>query len=308
MGGATSPGGRAADAAFEHCARLASAHYENFPVASLFLPEEKRPYVQAVYAFSRCADDFADEGDLPPGARLELLDDWGSKLDRAYEGEADHPVFIALAETVRRNAIPKQLLEDLLSAFRQDVVKHRYDTMDELLEYCRRSANPVGRIVLQIFGLRDEALSLLSDRVCTGLQLANFWQDVGVDRQKDRLYIPLAEMGRHSYTESAWRGGVVNDPFRSLMRSLVAATREMFRSGAALPGLAGREIALELRLVWLGGMAILRSVDRAGYRVYDSRPVLGAADKLGILLRGFFMRDISRLGLPGVRKNAWDLT
>ena len=300
--------GRAADAAFDYCARLATEHYENFPVASLFLPEEKRPYVQAVYAFSRSADDFADEGDMSPEARLELLDDWGMKLDRAYEGEADHPVFIALAETVRRNGLPKELLADLLAAFRQDVVKNRYRTMDELLGYCARSANPVGRIVLRIFGQSGEDLALLSDRICTGLQLANFWQDVGADRAKDRLYIPLSAMAEHGYTEGEWERGEVNDRFRSLMKSLVAGTREIFRSGAGLPALAEREIALELRLVWLGGMTVLRCVERAGYDVYSSRPVLGKLDKLGILLRGFFMKDISRLGLPRRRKKAWDLT
>lgn len=299
---------RATDAAFEYCARLTAAHYENFPVASLFLPEEKRPYVQAIYAFSRCADDFADEGALPQTARLELLDDWERKLDRCYEGEADHPVFIALAETVRRNSIPRQYLADLLSAFRQDVVRNRYDTLPDLLDYCSRSANPVGRIVLHIFGHRDVALFLLSDEICTALQLTNFWQDVGVDLGHDRLYLPRAEMERHGYGEADWKGRVVNDRFRALMRSLVSMTREKFRAGAALPALAEREIALELRLVWLGGMTILRELDRSGYDVFDSRPTLGTRRKLGILLRGFFMRDLARFGRPKRRKKPWDLT
>ncbi len=299
---------RTSDAAFEYCARLTAAHYENFPVASLFLPEEQRPYVQAIYAFSRCADDFADEGAMPASARLELLDDWERKLDRAYEGEADHPVFIALAETVRRNSIPRQYLADLLSAFRQDVVRKRYDTVPDLLDYCSRSANPVGRIVLHIFGHRDESLCLLSDEICSALQLANFWQDIGVDLEKDRLYLPLAEMERHGYTEADWRGRVVDDRFRSLMRSMVSMTREKFRAGVSLPGLAEREIALELRLVWLGGMTILREVDRSGYELYNTRPTLGRRAKLGILLRGFFMRDLSRFGKPRRRKKQWDLT
>ncbi len=299
---------RAADEAFEYCARLSASHYENFPVASLFLPEEKRPYIQAIYAFSRCADDFADEGDLLPEARLDLLDDWERKLDRSYEGDADHPVFIALAETVRRNAIPRKYLADLLSAFRQDVVRNRYDTTADLLDYCSRSANPVGRIVLHIFGHRDEELCLLSDNICTGLQLANFWQDVGVDLGKNRLYIPLSEMERHGYTEAEWRGRVLNDRFRALMKSLVAMTRDMFRAGVRLPELAERDIALELRLVWLGGMAILGGVERSGYDVYASRPILGTRQKLGILLRGFFMKDLSRFGMPRYRKKPWDLT
>jgi squalene synthase HpnC len=301
-------GDREADAAFEYCARITSRHYENFPVASLFLPEEKRPYIQAVYAFSRGADDLADEGDVPAPERLAHLADWERRLDRSYEGEADHPVFIALAETVRRNRIPKEYLAALLSAFRQDVVKKRYDTMEDLLDYCSRSANPVGRIVLHIFGHRDEALSLLSDRICTGLQLTNFWQDLGSDLAKDRLYIPRTVMERHSYTEEEWARRVVNDNFRSMMEHLVTATRGMFREGARLPDLAEKDIALELRLVWLGGMAILRAIERSGYDVYTSRPALGALEKAGIVFRGFFMKDLSRLGLPRKAKKPWDLT
>jgi squalene synthase HpnC len=308
MTGATTIGDRILDAAFEHCARITSSHYENFPVASLFLPEEKRPYIQAVYAFSRAADDFADEGDIPAGTRLELLDDWERKLDRSYEGDADHPVFIALAETVRRNHIPKEFLSALLSAFRQDVVKHRYGTIAELLDYCSRSANPVGRIVLHIFGHREAELCLLSDRICTGLQLANFWQDLGADLARDRLYVPLSEFDRSSYTEEDWAARVADDRFRAMMKSLVVMTREMFREGARLPDLTERDIALELRLVWLGGMAILRGIERSGYDVYASRPALGALDKAGILFRGFFMKDLSHHGMKKKRKKPWDLT
>jgi squalene synthase HpnC len=299
--------GAATDAAFDYCARLAARHYENFPVASLFLPEEKRPYIQAVYAFSRGADDFADEGNLPPQERLDLLAGWERKLDRCYDGDADDPVFIALAETVARNQLPKEYLADLISAFRQDVLTHRYASTADLLDYCSRSANPVGRIVLHIFGHRDEERCRLSDRICTGLQLANFWQDVGVDLLKDRLYLPLDAMGRHGYTEADWRNRVADGRFRSLMGEMVASTRAMFREGAALPGLAERDIALELRLVWLGGMTILRAVERGGYDVYDRRPTLRFSDKAGILLRGFFMRDIATFGVPK-KKRQWDLT
>jgi squalene synthase HpnC len=298
--------GAATDAAFDHCARLAARHYENFPVASLFLPEEKRPYIQAVYAFSRCADDFADEGDLPQ-ERLDLLAGWERKLDRCYEGEADDPVFIALAETVARNQVPKAYLSDLLSAFRQDVVTSRYASTDDLLDYCSRSANPVGRIVLHIFGHRDEERCLLSDRICTGLQLANFWQDVGIDLAKDRLYLPLEAMARHGYSEDDWRARAADDRFRSLMAEMVALTRALFREGAPLPALAERDIALELRLVWLGGMTILRAVERARYDVFNRRPALRASHKAGILLRGFFMRDIASFGIRK-RKRPWDLT
>jgi squalene synthase HpnC len=299
---------RDADAAFEYCAKLTSGHYENFPVASLFLPEEKRDYIRAIYAFSRVADDFADEGSRSPGERLALLDDWGRKLDGAYEGEADHPVFIALAETVKQNRIPKEYLSDLLSAFRQDVTRNRYGTLDELLEYCSRSANPVGRIVLHIFGHREEELGNMSDCICTALQLTNFWQDLGPDIARDRLYLPAAEMERFGYSERAWRDRVVDDRFRALMSSLVGMTRDLFMAGAALPAKVERDILLELRLVWLGGMSILRRIERSDYDVFAVRPSLNLPGKIMLLARGFLMRDISRFGRVKNRKKPWDLT
>ncbi|HLB01189.1 MAG TPA: squalene synthase HpnC [Bacteroidota bacterium] len=299
---------RHADAAFEYCAKMTAAHYENFPVASLFLPAEKRPYIQAVYAFSRHADDFADEGDLPDADRLALLDDWENRLDGAYNGEADHPVFIALAETVRKNRIPKEYLTSLLSAFRQDVVKSRYATLDELLDYCTRSANPVGRIVLHIFGHREEDLGKMSDCVCTALQLTNFWQDLGTDRERDRLYLPADEMERFGYSERGWRAGLVDDRFRELMCSLVGMTRDLFDAGAALPDRVERDILLELRFVWLGGMSILREIEKSGYDVFTRRPALTRTGKIMVVARGFLMKDISRFGRPKKRKKAWDLT
>jgi len=296
------------DAAFAYCARITTGHYENFPVASLFLPEEKRDYIRAVYAFSRLADDMADEGSMPPEERLRLLDDWGRRLDDAYEGHADHPVFIALAETVRKNRIPKEYLSDLLSAFRQDVTKHRYATLDELLDYCSRSANPVGRIVLHLFGHREEELGKMSDCICTALQLTNFWQDLGSDLGRDRLYLPLSEMERFGYGEAEWKGGVVDDRFRALMSSLVGMTRDLFRAGADLPAKVERDIHLELRLVWLGGMSILRKIEASGYDVFTARPTLGLGGKVALLARGFLMKDISRFGQKKVRKKPWDLT
>jgi len=297
-----------ADSAFEYCARLTTSHYENFPVASLFLPEEKRDYIRAVYAFSRVADDFADEGTRAPEERLALLDDWGIKLDDAYEGKADHPIFIALSETVRKNRIPKEYLSNLLSAFRQDVVRNRYETLDELLNYCSRSANPVGRIVLHIFGHREEELGRMSDCICTALQLTNFWQDLGVDIARDRLYLPAAEMERFGYSGQAGKERIVDDRFRALMSSLVGMTRDLFMAGAGLPEKVERDILLELRLVWLGGMSILRRIERAGYDVYTMRPTLTIPGKAMLLVRGFLMRDISRFGRRKEKKKPWDLT
>src|SRR5262245_54052885 len=183
------------DEAFAHCEARVRSHYENFPVG-LLVPKAKRRYVHALYAFARAADDFADERAYE-GVRREKLDQWEARLHAAYRGEAEDPIFVALGETVRRLEIPKELLLDLLSAFRQDTVKSRYDTWDELLDYCRRSANPVGRLVLRVFDERAPALPPLSDDVCTALQLTNHWQDVAGDLKKDRVYIPRELLERH---------------------------------------------------------------------------------------------------------------
>ena len=174
--------------AFAICERRVKSHYENFPVG-LFVPREKRRYVYALYAFARAADDFADEP-IYEGHRVEKLDEWERRLHGAFEGQAEDPIFMALSETVRRLEIPERLLMDLLSAFRQDTEKSRYDTWDELLDYCRRSANPVGRLVLLVFGYRDLELASLSDSICTALQLANHWQDLGIDLSRGRIYAP----------------------------------------------------------------------------------------------------------------------
>lgn len=293
------------DEAFAYCAALTEAHYENFPVASLFLPQEKRPYIQSVYAFSRTADDFADERSRTVEERLALLDDWEQKLSGCYEGKAEHPVFIALSETVRRHAIPVELMKDLLAAFRQDVVQSRYRTFDELLGYCRRSANPVGRIVLLIFGHAEERLFGLSDDVCTALQLANFWQDVDLDRAKDRLYIPLEDFHTYGYSLQKWEAGVADDSFRQMMSFETGRTRDLFYRGAELPAAVNKELQIELKLVWLGGMAILKKIDKSRYDVFRHRPKLSAYDKAMIFVRGFFLNDLTRFGK---KKKPWDLT
>src|SRR5215510_13029363 len=205
----------ALDEAFAVCERRVRSHYENFPVG-LFVPKPKRRYVHALYAFARAADDFADEKAYE-GMRQEKLDQWEARLHAAYRGEAEDPIFIALGETVRRLEIPKPLLLDLLSAFRQDTVKSRYDTWEELLDYCRRSADPVGRLVLLVFGYRDSPdLAPLSDSICTGLQLANHWQDVAVDLRKDRVYIPRELRERFGVGEWDLNAGRVTDGFGTL--------------------------------------------------------------------------------------------
>ncbi len=268
------------DEAFAHCEARARAHYENFPVG-LFVPKDRQRYVHALYAFMRAADDFADEPEHE-GQRRERLADWQARLEAACEGRADDPVFVALGETVRRLEIPRELLLDLLSAFRQDVEKSRYESWDELLDYCRRSANPVGRLVLIVFGQRDPELGPLSDAICTGLQLANHWQDLAVDLGKDRIYVPGELLRRHGLTEADLFARRADERFQGLMRELVARAREHFARGRPLCDRVGRELRFELRLTWLGGSRILDGIEAAGHDVFARRPQHGLFDKLAL--------------------------
>ncbi|HLA79843.1 MAG TPA: squalene synthase HpnC [Vicinamibacteria bacterium] len=269
--------------AFAHCEARVRAHYENFPVG-LFVPKDKRAYVHALYAFARTADDFADEP-CYAGMRAEKLDQWEERLHAAYRGEAEDPVFLALAETVRRLEIPKQLLLDLLSAFRQDTEKHRYANWPELLDYCRRSADPVGRLVLLVFGYRDPELTPLADALCTALQLANHWQDLAVDLGKDRIYVPAELLDRFQVSEADLHAGVVSQGIADLLRELVARTRGLFDRGRPLCDRVGRDLRFELRLTWLGGSGILDRIEAVGYDVFRRRPHYRLPAKLGLAWR-----------------------
>jgi len=276
-------------AAYAHCERAARDHYENFPVASLLLPRAKRRYVAAIYAFAREADDFADEPAYA-GRRAEMLADWRRRLDRASGGEADHPVFIALSDTIARHRLPVSLLHDLISAFEQDVRVTSYDGFDDLLGYCRLSANPVGRLVLHLFGLSDEALMLQSDSICTGLQLANFWQDVGIDLDKGRCYIPAEDLARFRCSREQLATRRVSPPFVEVMRYQVARTRSLFARGAALPAAVGGRLGFELTMVLLGGLRILEMIEAVEYDVFTRRPALGAPDWGRLLMRATWLR------------------
>ena len=271
--------------AYAHCEARVRSHYENFPVG-LFVPKAKRPYVHSLYAFARAADDFADER-MYEGMRQEKLDQWEARLHAAYEGRAEDPIFVALGETVRRLDIPKGLLLDLLSAFRQDTEKTRYETWDELLDYCRRSANPVGRLVLLVFGYKDPELPPLSDAICTGLQLANHWQDVAIDLRKDRVYIPRELLKRYSVGEWDLNAGRVTDGFRGLMGELIARTRRLFEAGRPLCDRLGRDLRYEIRLTWLGGSGILDRIEAVGADVFHRRPTHGLFDKLALAWRAW---------------------
>jgi len=269
---------------FAYCAAVTRAHYENFPVGSTLAPRWLRPYIHSIYAFARAADDFADES-RHEGRRLELLERWEERLDRALRGEADHPVFVALGETVRRFGLSDRLLRDLLDAFRQDCRVRRYRSFEELLDYCRRSANPVGRLILQLYGHRDGERARLSDAVCSALQLTNFWQDVSVDLAKDRIYLPEEDRRRHAVTEEDLREGRVHDGVRSLLRELSLRTRALFEEGRPLLRRVPRRLGLELAAVWFGGTRVLAKIEAAPGAVLRERPVLTRLDRAAILAR-----------------------
>jgi squalene synthase HpnC len=277
-------------AAFAHCELMARSHYENFPVASLLLPKRQRPYVAAIYAFARTADDFADEGTLSPAERLARLDDWEQRLDASYRGEADDPVFIALAETAARTGISRAPLSALLAAFRMDVTTNRYATFQDLLQYCQYSANPVGQLVLHLFDQARPETIALSDSICTGLQLANFWQDVSVDWKKGRLYLPLEDLRHFGYTEGQIAESVLDDRFRALMEFQVIRAKRYLLAGMSLPGLVGFRLRCELALTIRGGLGILKRIEAAGYDVLHQRPALQTADKARIVLDAIFAR------------------
>lgn len=273
------------DEAFAYCRARVKAHYENFPVG-LFVPREKRRYVYALYAFARAADDFADEPECE-GTRRERLAEWQARLDETYEGRPEGPIFVGLGETIRRLDIPKSLLDDLLSAFRQDTVKQRYASWEELLDYCERSANPIGRLVLLVFGYKDPSFVPLSDAICTALQLANHWQDLGIDAARDRLYVPADAMARHGVSDTHLRERRADTRFKGLMAELVERTRRMFEVGRPLCDRVGKDVRFELRLTWLGGTAILDRIESAGYDVFRKRPRHSRAAKLALALQAW---------------------
>jgi phytoene synthase len=266
------------------CARLARAHYENFPVASWLIPKRVRPAVQAIYAFARIADDFADE-EAHEGRRTERLAEWERMLDGCFRGEAIHPVFVALREAVATFGLPRQPFADLLAAFRMDVHTHRYADEPALLDYCRLSANPVGRLLLCLFGYDEPELARRSDAICTALQLTNHWQDVATDLKRDRIYLPADARSRHGVTEEDLRSGTASAGFRALMGEQVARARTMFAAGRPLCDAVRGRFRLELRLTVLGGERILDRIEAQRFDVLKYRPKLGPADALVILGR-----------------------
>jgi squalene synthase HpnC len=273
-----------------YCSRLARSHYENFTVASVLLPRHLLRHFHAVYAYCRWADDLADETREPEEA-LALLRWWRQELLACYEGRARHPVFVALQETVRDYRIPPQPFLDLLGAFEQDQVVRRYRTFDELRDYCRRSANPVGRLVLYLSGAFDETRAALSDHVCTALQLANFWQDVGRDFEIGRVYLPEEDRKHFGYSEADLQGRCITPEFAELLRFEVDRTRDLFYRGLPLVDLVPGHVRADVELFIQGGLAVLRKIEDCGYDVWASRPALAGWEK-GALLAGALWRRL----------------
>lgn len=260
--------------AYVVCERLARSHYENFPVASHLLPAEMRPHIAAIYAFARTADDFADEGGLTDAERIAKLDAWQNHL----HGKSGHPIFVALQDTIEKCSLDRQLFDDLLSAFRQDVTTNRYETWADLLDYCRRSANPVGRLVLGVAGYSDDALSQQSDAVCTALQLVNFWQDIEKDLAKGRVYLPAEVMRAHGATEQDFATRGITPPMAAALGDAAQRTRVLFNEGRGVADVVSGRLRWELRATWLGGVRILDRLEAANFDVFKSRPTLGALD------------------------------
>ena len=267
-----------------YCERLARSHYENFSVASWFLPARLRQHFFNVYAYCRISDDLGDEVGNP-AASLLLLDQWQKELGACYAGSPRHPVFVALAETVRKFEIPQHEFADLLVAFRQDQTITRYETFDDLLGYCRNSANPVGHLVLYLCGYRDAERQKLSDYTCTALQLANFWQDVSVDYEKGRIYLPLESLRRFGVTEEDLTANRNTSAFCEMMRFEVARAREWFERGLPLVRKVDKELAIDLELFTRGGQEILNAIEKQGYAVLGRRPSISKSRKLALVAR-----------------------
>jgi phytoene synthase len=272
--------------AYAACLQIARSHYENFPVASRLVAPALRPHVAAIYAFARGADDIADEPGRTPQERLVLLDEWAAHLRETPRT----PVFIALADTRQRFDLPLELFEDLLSAFKQDVTRTRYATWDEVLDYCRRSANPVGRLILRLAGVRRADADAWSDAVCTALQLTNFWQDLAIDWTRGRLYVPesawktagaeLADLDRQEVTP-AWRHALLD---------CADVTDDLFRRGRPVCDVVTGRLRYELRATWLGGTRILQAIRDVEFDLFRQRPTLSAGDAIVIAWKALTWR------------------
>jgi squalene synthase HpnC len=262
---------------------LATHHYENFHVVSFLLPKRLHQDFYNVYSFCRWADDLGDEiGDTAES--LRLLGWWRGELEAMYRGQVQHPVFVALEGTARKYQLPQQLFADLISAFEHDQRVTRYANWDEVFEYCRCSANPVGRLVLRLCGYSDDQRDRMSDATCTALQLANFWQDVTVDLEKDRVYLPQDLFARHGYTLDDLRAGTFNAAFQNVMRDAVDVARKLFIQGLPLVKTVDKRLAFDLELFSRGGMRVLEKIEQQNYNVLAARPAISKFERVQLLV------------------------
>jgi hydroxysqualene synthase len=286
--------------AYAHCEQIARTHYENFPVASRLLPPPMRPHIAAIYAFARAADDFADEPEYE-GRRTEALDRWEDALQRACHGEADHPVFVALADTIEKRDLPIPPLEDMLAAFRMDMDVRRYSSFNALRGYTARSAEPVGRLLLALFGYRDAELVRYADELSTALQMTNFWQDVAADAARDHIYLPAEDLHFFGVTEADVKALKPDPRLRQLLRYEVARTRALYEKGRPLLDKVGKDLRMELTLIWLVGTTILDKIEAADYDVFTQRPAIRRRDQAVIMARAAKEWASSHLDLKALK-------
>lgn len=264
---------------------IAKTHYENFPVGSFLVPKQFREEIKLIYTFARVADDLADEGTMKPDERIERIDDWQKQLHNAIRGKNSDKFFTKLAKAIQKHNLSLQLLDDLIVAFRKDAENPQYETFDELLEYCRYSANPIGRLMLQIFECSNEKTNRYSNYICTALQLSNFWQDISVDTRRNRFYIPQSELRHFGLQNSDLRSLDKKEIFRALMKTQVDRTRSLFEDGKPLLTMIAKEFRFELKLTWHGGMRILEKIETMNYDTRAHRPALTKFDKILITFR-----------------------
>jgi len=279
------------DEAKKYCRDLAKNHYENFTVGSLFLPKALRQHIYNVYAFSRIADDFADEGDSPE-QNLKLLDEWENKLLACYDGKYLHPVFLALSETIQTYSIPIQPFQNLIKAFRQDQNTNRYKTYEDLMGYCQNSANPVGRIYLYLFGLAEEERFLYSDAICTALQLTNFWQDITIDFKKGRIYIPLEDLDQFGCSEDDFNLPEATTKVKEMIKFEVDRTQQLFDYGKKLLELVQSQPKFEIQLFINGGEVILDSIRKQDHDTLKKRPTVNKLKKTNLVLKSLWKNKI----------------
>jgi squalene synthase HpnC len=294
------PGPWTVERAYHYCEDFARVHHENFPVASRFVPAALRPHVVALYAFFRAADDFTDEPQYD-GHRGEALDAWQEELHLCFHGEPRHPVFVALHDTIDKRGLTLPPFEDLLSAFRADLEVTRYATFASLRAYTARSAEPVGRLLLGLFGYHNPEFVRFADEIFTAIQLTNYWRDVAADVARDHIYIPGEDLHFFGVSEADLKALRPAAPIRDLMRFEVARTRALFERGRPLLGKLGRDLKFELALIWLAGMAILDKIEEADFDVFTHRPVIGTRDKAKILARAA-KRWAARIDMSTLRR------